>query len=68
MAEFSIPEFLAILYEVENDRGFRRLRRELERRYRSAQSPGFRREAYVDSVLALLFEQDFDHVSLPAEQ
>lgn len=66
MTEFNVPEFLAVLYQVEHNRRFWRLRRELERRYRRFDSPGFRQEAYVDSVLALLWELNFEHVSLPA--
>lgn len=67
MTEFTIPEFLAMLYAVERSREFWRLRRELERRYR-VRNRDSRCEAYVDCVLALLWEQGFDQLNLPAGQ
>ncbi|MGI6357501.1 MAG: hypothetical protein ACOX2K_02215 [Bacillota bacterium] len=65
MNEINIPEFLGMLYAMENSRRWRRLRRELERRYRRASHASYRREAFVDSVLTMLWELEFEHVSLP---
>lgn len=62
--EINIPEFLGLLYTVESSHRFRRLRRELERRYKQARQASYRREAFVDSMLAMLWELEFEHVSL----
>ncbi len=60
MADYTVTEFLSLLFELEHNRRFLRLRRELERRYHRLSGQGSRREAYIDSVLALLWESDAD--------
>lgn len=66
MADYTVPEFLGLLYELERNRRFMHLRRELERRYRGLRDPKFRQEAYIDSVLALLWESDAEPQSVLA--
>lgn len=55
MMEFEIGTLLGKIYDLEQSPAFRRLRRELERHYRRI-NPAFRRDAYIDSMLTLLFE------------
>lgn len=60
MADYTVPEFLSLLYELQQNRRFLRLRRELERRYRWLGGQGSRREAYIDSIMTLLWESEAD--------
>lgn len=58
MAELQLWVLLGVIYDLERTRSFRQLRRELERYYRRQNAHAYRRDAYIDSMLTLLFEQD----------
>ncbi len=68
MAEVQLWVLLGLIYDLEQTRSFRQLRRELERYYRRQNAKGYRRDAYIDSMLTLLFEQDYGLERLTAGQ
>lgn len=68
MAELQIWALLGLIYDLERSRSFRQLRRELERYYRLQNTHAYRRDAYVDSMLTLLFERDHGLEQLTARQ
>lgn len=68
MAELQLWVLLGLIYDLERTRSFRQLRRELERYYRRQNATAYRRDAYVDSMLTLLFEQDYGLEQLTARQ
>lgn len=68
MAEPQLWVLLGLIYDLERTRSFRRLRRQLERYYRRQNASAYRRDAYVDSMLTLLFEQDYSLEQLTARQ
>lgn len=68
MAELPLWVLLGLIYDLERTRSFRQLRRELERYYRRQNAAAYRRDAYIDSMLTLLFEQDYGLEQLTARQ
>ncbi|NLW17381.1 MAG: hypothetical protein GX033_07040 [Firmicutes bacterium] len=68
MAELPLWVLLGLIYDLEQTRSFRQLRRELERYYRRQNAKGYRRDAYVDSMLTLLLEQNYGLEQLTARQ
>lgn len=58
MTEPNMPALLAVIYEIERTRSFWRLRREMEQYYRLGRSASYKRDAYVDSMLAMLLEYE----------
>jgi hypothetical protein len=68
MAEPQLWVLLGLIYDLERTRSFRQLRRQLERYYRRQNASAYRRDAYVDSMLTLLFEQDYSLEQLTARQ
>lgn len=68
MAELQLWVLLGVIYDLEKTRSFRQLRRELERYYRRQNAQAYRRDAYIDSMLTLLFEQDCGLEQLTARQ
>lgn len=68
MVDLQIWTLLGLIYDVEKKYAFRRLRRELERYYRLQNKDAYRRDAYIDSMLTLLFEHEYDYEGLTAGQ
>ncbi|NLY54300.1 MAG: hypothetical protein GX060_06760 [Firmicutes bacterium] len=68
MARVDLVALLGLIYDLERSRSFRQLRRELERYYRRQNSQSHRRDAYIDSMLTLLYENDQAALPLLARQ
>ncbi len=58
MTELNVSALLAVIYDIERTRSFWRLRREMEQYYRLGQSVSYKRDAYIDSMLAMLLEHE----------